>query len=164
MPVLQLFMHQSMSPRRTQITAHQFTLHTVPIFLIMMNRRASLVYTSSLRSSRLSSSCNLAARHLERSLFLSPTRYPPRIPTLTRDSVPTLSSRRNLSIYPTPPHRAQYSRFDDDPNRPPPHSAGIQKRDIVIYTLVAGSVVYYIVQCVFIFYISSLMPRHLFFV
>jgi hypothetical protein len=105
-------------------------------------RRAPL---PALRSCRPSSSCNLAARHIERTFFVSPTRYPPGLPTLTC-SFP--SSRRNLSIYPTTPRRAQYSRFDDDPNRPPPHSAGIQRRDIIIYTLAAGSVIYYFVQCV----------------
>ncbi|KAF8489552.1 peptidase family M48-domain-containing protein [Russula emetica] len=103
-------------------------------------RRAPL---SALRSCRPSSSCNLGARHLERTFFLSPTRYPP---TPTCDSVSFLSSRRNLSRSPTTPRRAQYSRFDDDPNRPPPHSAGIQRRDIIIYTLAAGSVIYYIVH------------------
>lgn len=108
-------------------------------------RRAPL---SASRSCRPLSSCNLAARHLERTFFVSPTRYPPRLPTLTYDSVSFPSSRRNLSISPTKPRRAQYSRFDDDPNRPPPHSAGIQRRDIIIYTLTAGSVIYYIVQCV----------------
>ena len=110
-------------------------------------RRAPL---SALRSCRPSSTCNLAARHLElqRTFFVSSTRYPPRLPTLTYDSVSFPSSRRNLSISPTAPRRAQYSRFDDDPNRPPPQSGGIQGRDIIIYTLVAGSVTYYIVQCV----------------
>jgi len=115
------------------------------------------LHARSLRSCRLPSSCHLAARHLERTLFLSPTRYTPRLPTLTRDSVSLPSSRRNLSIYPTPPRQAQYSRFDDDPNRPPPHAAGIQKRDIIIYTLAAGSVIYYIVQCVI--YVLHLISR-----
>jgi hypothetical protein len=109
-------------------------------------RRAPL---SALRSCRPSSICDPAARHLERTFFVSPTRYPPRLPTpATCDSVSFPSSRRGLSISPTTPRRAQYSRFDDDPNRPPPHSGGIQRRDIIIYTLVAGSVIYYIVQCV----------------
>lgn len=118
-------------------------------------RRAPL---SALRSCRPPSSCNLAARHLERTFFVSPTRYLPRLPTLTSyDSVPVPSSRRNLSISPTTPRRAQYSRFDDDPNRPPPHSAGIQRRDIIICTLVAGSVIYYIVQCVI--YVSHLISH-----
>ena len=100
---------------------------------------------SALRSCRPSPACNPVARHIERTLFVSPARYPPRLPKLSRDSV---FSRRNLSISPTPPRRAQYSRFDDDPNRPPPKSAGIQRRDIIIYTLAAGSIIYYIVQCV----------------
>jgi hypothetical protein len=94
-------------------------------------------------TSRLPSGSNLVSRHLERRLVLS--RCPPRLPTLTNDFVS--SSRRNLSTS-TPPRRAQYSRFDDDPNRPPPQSLGFQKRDIIIYTLGAGSVVYYIFQCV----------------
>jgi hypothetical protein len=113
-------------------------------------RTCSRAPLSALRSCRPFSSCNLAARHLERTFFVSPTRYhPPRLPTLTCDSLsfPSLS-RRNLSISPTTPRRAQYSRFDDDPNRPPPHSAGIQRRDIIIYTIAAGSVIYYTVQCV----------------
>ena len=110
---------------------------------------------SALRSCRPSSSCNPAARHLQRTFLVSPTRYNPRLPTLTCDSVSLPSSRRNLSISPTTPRRAQYSRFDDDPNRTPPHSAGIQRRDIIIYTLVAGSVIYYIVQCVI--YVSHLI-------
>ena len=110
-------------------------------------RTCSRAPLSALRSCRPSSSYNLAARHLERSLFVSPTRYPLRLPTPTCDSVPFPSSRRNLSISPTPPRRAQYSRFDDDPNRPPPDSAGTQRRDIIIYAVVAGSIIYYIVQC-----------------
>jgi hypothetical protein len=105
-------------------------------------RAAALLSTSSL-TCRLPSSCSLVSRHLERILVLS--RSPPRLPTLTSDSVS--SSRRNLSTS-TPPRRAQYSRFDDDPNHPPPHSRGFQKRDIIIYTLGAGSAVYYIFQCV----------------
>lgn len=111
-------------------------------------RTCSRAPLSALRSCRPSSSCNLAARHLERTFFVSPTRYPPRLPALTCDSVSFPSSRRDLSTFPTTPRRAQYSRFDDDPNRPPPHSAGIQRRDIIIYTVAAGSVIYYIAQCV----------------
>ncbi|KAI0246822.1 peptidase family M48-domain-containing protein [Lactifluus subvellereus] len=79
-------------------------------------------------------SCSRALRHLE-------SRVPSRFPS--RSSVFPPSSR-SLSI--STPRRAQYSRFDDDPNRPPPSSAGsgFQTRDIVIYTLGAGSIVYYI--------------------
>ena len=120
----------------------------VSIVMMYATRTCSRAPLSALRSCRPSSSCNLAARHLERTLFVSPTRYPPRLPTPTFDPVSFPSSRRNLSISPTPPRRAQYSRFDDDPNYPPPHSAGTQRRDIIIYTLAAGSVIYYFVQCV----------------
>jgi hypothetical protein len=99
----------------------------------------------------LSLSCRsppLAARHLEHRLF--------RLPTLTSNS-----SRRNLSTS-TTPRRAQYSRFDDDPNRPPPPSLEIQKRDIIIYTLGAGSIVYYIFQCVLCYTsLVSPVPLHL---
>ena len=101
-------------------------------------------FASALRSCRPSPAYSPAARHIERTLFVSPARYPPRLPKQTRDSV---SSRRNLSISPTPPRRAQYSRFDDDPNRPRPQFAGI-RRDVIIYTLATGSVTYIIVQCV----------------
>ncbi|KAI9511952.1 peptidase family M48-domain-containing protein [Russula earlei] len=52
-----------------------------------------------------------------------------------------LASHRNLSI--STPRRAQYSRFDDNPNRPRPPT-GLQKRDVIIYTLGVGSIVYYI--------------------
>src|SRR5260370_25536651 len=90
------------------------------------------LYARSLRSCRLPSSCHLAARHLEPTLFLSPTPYTPRLPTLTRDSVSLPSSRRNLSIYPTPPRQAPYSRYVHDPNRPPPHASHIQQRDILL--------------------------------
>ena len=116
-------------------------------------RRAPL---SALRSCRPSSSCNLAVRHLERTLFVSPTRYPPKLPGVSCDSVSFPLSRRNLSTSPTTRRRAQYSRFDDDPNRPPPHSAGIQRRDIIIYTVAGGSVIYYIVQCVIYVFSSHL--------
>ncbi|KAH9981802.1 peptidase family M48-domain-containing protein [Russula compacta] len=50
-------------------------------------------------------------------------------------------SHRNLST--STPCKAQYSRFEDDPNRPPPPSAGFQRRDVIIYTLGAGSIAYY---------------------
>ena len=116
--------------------------------MMLATRTCSRASLSALRSCRPSSSYNLAARHLERTFFLSPTRYPPRLPTLTYDSFSLPSSRRDLSMSPTTPRRAQYSRFDDGPNRAPPHSAGIQRRDIIIYTVGAGSVIYFIFQCV----------------
>jgi hypothetical protein len=111
--------------------------------------RAALLSASSSTCRPLPSSCNLVARHFER-----------RLSTHTSSSAIS-PSRRNLST-PTAPRRAQYSRFDEDPNRPPSHSTGIQRRDIIIYTLGAGSAIYYIFQCVIpIFNISSLVPRHL---
>lgn len=62
-------------------------------------------------------------------------------------------SHRNLSI--SAPRRAQYTRFDDGPSRPPPPSAGFQNRDIIIYTLGAGSIVYYFFQCVITYILVS---------
>ena len=60
--------------------------------------------SSSLTSCRPSSSCNLAARHLEQTIFLSPTRYPP-----------------------LAPHLVQSPRFDYT-NCPPPHLVGFRNR------------------------------------
>ena len=117
-------------------------------------RRAALLSASSLKCYPPPSSYSLAARHIERGLFLS--RCPPRLgpPILTNRSAGS-SSRRNLSTS-TAPRRAQYSRFDDDPNRPPSQSTGFQTRDIIICTLGAGSVIYYIFQ-----YVMFILTSHL---
>ena len=56
-----------------------------------------------------------------------------------------LSSHRNVSTS-TPLRAAQYTRFEDDPNRPPPPFRGFQTRDVIIYTLGAGSIIYYFIQ------------------
>src|ERR1700691_2869899 len=88
-------------------------------------------------------------RHLECS-----SRSPPR-----RIAAPW-SPHRNIST--SAVRRAQYSRFDDhpnqDPNRPPPSFSGFQRRDVIIYTLGVGSVVYYLLQCVIVlpFHLTSL--------
>ncbi|KAI9433225.1 hypothetical protein H4582DRAFT_1989770 [Lactarius indigo] len=70
------------------------------------------------------------------------TRFPPRF-------ISPLSPHRNISI--SAARRAQYSRFDDhsnhqDPNPPPPSFSGLQRRDVIIYTLGVGSVAYYLLH------------------
>ena len=121
-------------------------------------RRAAALRSTSSFTSHLSSGSNLVSRHLKRRLV--PSHCPPRPPTLTSASVS--SSRRNLSTS-TPPRRAQYSRFDDDPDRPPPQSTGFQKRDIIIYTLGAGSAVYYIFQSVYLISRALTYPSNVWF-
>jgi hypothetical protein len=101
------------------------------------------------RASGLAAASSLRCRPTSYNLAHRSTR---RTPTTSSGSLP---SRRNVST--STPHRAQYTRFDDDPNRPPPPSAGLQRRDIIIYTLGAGSVIYYFAQCVIIY-----IPRTLF--
>jgi hypothetical protein len=83
-------------------------------------------------------SCSHPLRHLERRI---PSRFP------SRNSVFS-PSYRNLSI--STPRRAQYSRFDNYPSRPPPSSAGsgFQTRDIVIQTVAGGFIAYVVFQCV----------------
>ncbi|KAH8986768.1 peptidase family M48-domain-containing protein [Lactarius hatsudake] len=90
-------------------------------------------------SSRYRPTPSALIRHLESRVQ---TRLPP------RRTVP-LSPHRNISI--SAARRAQYSRFDDhpshqDPNRPPPSFSGFQRRDVIIYTLGVGSVVYYLLH------------------
>jgi len=80
-----------------------------------------------------------SARHFEWRHLSS--RPPPRPPNVS------LRSHRNLSA--STCRRAQYSRFDDHPNGARP-TAELQRRDVIIYTLGAGSIVYYIFQCVII--------------
>ncbi|KAN0137529.1 peptidase family M48 domain containing protein [Lactarius tabidus] len=58
----------------------------------------------------------------------------------------SLLPHRNLSA--SAASRAQYSRFDDHPNQDPNHQssplAGLQRRDVIIYTIGIGSVIYYL--------------------
>ena len=93
------------------------------------------------RSSRCRPFQSTLIHHLESRLQ---TRSPP------RHIVPSFP-HRNLSI--SAPLRAQYSRFDDHPNQdanrpPPPSFSALQRRDVIIYTIGIGSVVYYLFQCV----------------
>ncbi|KAF8259043.1 hypothetical protein EI94DRAFT_1752577 [Lactarius quietus] len=98
--------------------------------------RALPILQVAVRSSKCRQSLSTSIRHLE-------SRVQTR--SLPRHTV-SLSPYRNLSI--SVPRRAQYSRFDDhssqDPNRPPPPPfSGLQRRDVIIYTIGFGSVVYY---------------------
>ncbi|KAI9456016.1 hypothetical protein BJY52DRAFT_1277558 [Lactarius psammicola] len=89
-------------------------------------------------SSRCRASPSALIRHLE---SRAQTRSPPR-------RIVSLSPHRNISI--SAARRAQYSRFDDHPkpgpNSPPPLFSGLQRRDVIIYTLGVGSVVYYLLH------------------
>ena len=77
--------------------------------------------------------------------------------SLPRQIASPWSPHRNISI--SSACRAQYSRFDDhpnqDPNHPPPLFSGLQRRDVIIYTLGIGSVVYYFLQCVIVLHSHS---------
>jgi hypothetical protein len=68
-----------------------------------------------------------------------------------------LPSYRNFSRSST--RRVQYSRFDDDPNRPSQfsESSRLKTRDVVIYTVATGAIVYYFVQCVTIHFTFTMV-------
>ncbi|KAH9169804.1 hypothetical protein EDB89DRAFT_1908314 [Lactarius sanguifluus] len=71
---------------------------------------------------------------------------PPRRVLLSAAALPP-----HTTIFKFKPRRAQYSRFDDHPNhqdsnRPPPSFSAFQRRDVIIYSLGVGSVVYYLLH------------------
>lgn len=94
-------------------------------------RRAPLLAAASASSLRCHPTSHNLARQLTRGpLLVSSSSFP---------------SHRNVSTS-TPLRAAQYTRFEDDPNRPPPPFRRFQTRDVIIYTLGAGSIIYYFIQ------------------
>lgn len=137
--------------RLSSVTSNHFQTFASSESYMLATRTCRTLPFLAASSLRCRPSPTTLIRHLE---SRAQTRSPPR-----RIAAP-LSPHRNISI--SAARRAQYSRFDDhpnqDPNSPPPSFSRLQRRDVIIYTLGVGSVVYYLLQCVivFLFHLTSL--------